>query len=118
MAAADALGVTVSMEPDDVQRTVERMQSHPGADIPGGGAGPYRGVAPRVALRALSWRGNPQPDAAQDSARAHRHHPAHGRPAGLGGAARPGARHRPGVREADLGFTAAGPAMIDGRPRF
>jgi hypothetical protein len=30
------LGVTVSMEPDDVQRTVERMQSHPGADIPHG----------------------------------------------------------------------------------
>jgi cytochrome c553 len=28
------LGVTVSMEPAEVQRTVERMQSHPGADIP------------------------------------------------------------------------------------
>jgi cytochrome c553 len=28
------LGVTVSMEPSEVQRTVERMQSHPGADIP------------------------------------------------------------------------------------
>jgi hypothetical protein len=28
------LGVTVSMEPSEVQRTVERMQNHPGADIP------------------------------------------------------------------------------------
>jgi len=28
------LGVTVSMEPSEVQRTVERMQSHPGANIP------------------------------------------------------------------------------------
>ena len=28
------LGVTVSMEPSEVQRTVERMQTHPGADIP------------------------------------------------------------------------------------
>jgi hypothetical protein len=27
------LGTTVSMEPADIQRTVERMQSHPGADI-------------------------------------------------------------------------------------
>jgi cytochrome c553 len=30
------LGVTVSMEPTEVQRTVERMQTHPGADIPPG----------------------------------------------------------------------------------
>ncbi len=30
------LGVTVSMEPSEVQRTVERMQNHPGADIPSG----------------------------------------------------------------------------------
>jgi hypothetical protein len=30
------LGVTVSMEPAEVQRTVERMQNHPGADIPPG----------------------------------------------------------------------------------
>ena len=30
------LGVTVSMEPSEVQRTVERMQTHPGADIPPG----------------------------------------------------------------------------------
>jgi hypothetical protein len=30
------LGVTVSMEPAEIQRTVERMQSHPGADIPPG----------------------------------------------------------------------------------
>jgi cytochrome c553 len=30
------LGVTVSMEPSEVQRTVERMQNHPGADIPPG----------------------------------------------------------------------------------
>jgi hypothetical protein len=30
------LGVTVSMEPAKVQRTVERMQSHPGANIPPG----------------------------------------------------------------------------------
>jgi cytochrome c553 len=30
------LGVTVSMEPAEVQRTVERMQSHPGANIPPG----------------------------------------------------------------------------------
>ena len=28
------LGVTVSMEPAEIQRTVERMQNHPGADIP------------------------------------------------------------------------------------
>ena len=28
------LGVTVSMEAAEVQRTVERMQNHPGADIP------------------------------------------------------------------------------------
>src|SRR5687767_7422612 len=28
------LGVTVSMEPSEVQRTVERMQNHPGANIP------------------------------------------------------------------------------------
>lgn len=28
------LGTTVSMEPSEVQRTVERMQNHPGADIP------------------------------------------------------------------------------------
>src|SRR4029450_13657528 len=27
------LGVTVSMEPSEVQRTVERMQNHPGANI-------------------------------------------------------------------------------------
>ena len=27
------LGVTVSMEPADIQRTVERMQNHPGANI-------------------------------------------------------------------------------------
>lgn len=30
------LGVTVSMEPSEVQRTVERMQTHPGANIPPG----------------------------------------------------------------------------------
>jgi cytochrome c553 len=30
------LGVTVSMEPAEIQRTVERMQSHPGANIPPG----------------------------------------------------------------------------------
>jgi hypothetical protein len=29
-----ALGVTISMEPAEIQRTVERMQTHPGADIP------------------------------------------------------------------------------------
>ena len=28
------LGVTVSMEPTEIERTVERMQNHPGADIP------------------------------------------------------------------------------------
>jgi len=28
------LGVTVSMEPAELQRTVERMQNHPGANIP------------------------------------------------------------------------------------
>ncbi len=28
------LGVTVSMEPAELQRTVERMQTHPGANIP------------------------------------------------------------------------------------
>jgi hypothetical protein len=30
------LGVTVTMEPSEVQRTVERMQNHPGANIPPG----------------------------------------------------------------------------------
>jgi hypothetical protein len=30
------LGTTVSMEPAEIQRTVERMQSHPGANIPPG----------------------------------------------------------------------------------
>ena len=30
------LGVTVSMEPAEIQRTVERMQNHPGANIPQG----------------------------------------------------------------------------------
>src|SRR4029450_14092944 len=30
------LGVTVSMEPAEIQRTVERMQNHPGAGIPPG----------------------------------------------------------------------------------
>jgi hypothetical protein len=30
------LGATVSMEPTEIQRTVERMQSHPGANIPSG----------------------------------------------------------------------------------
>src|SRR5262245_52644499 len=30
------LGATVSMEPAEIQRTVERMQSHPGANIPPG----------------------------------------------------------------------------------
>ena len=30
------LGVTVSMEPAEIQRTVARMQTHPGADIPPG----------------------------------------------------------------------------------
>ena len=28
------LGVTISMEPGQIQRTVERMQTHPGANIP------------------------------------------------------------------------------------
>ena len=31
---ARRLGVTVSMEPTEIQRTVERMQTHPGANIP------------------------------------------------------------------------------------
>jgi cytochrome c553 len=30
------LGTTISMEPRDIQRTLERMQSHPGANIPPG----------------------------------------------------------------------------------
>ena len=30
------LGVTISMEPTEIQRTVERMQNHPGANIPPG----------------------------------------------------------------------------------
>ena len=30
------LGVTISMEPAEIQRTIERMQTHPGADIPPG----------------------------------------------------------------------------------
>jgi hypothetical protein len=28
------LGTTISMEPAEIQRTIERMQNHPGADIP------------------------------------------------------------------------------------
>jgi hypothetical protein len=32
------LGVTVSMEPAEIQRTIERMQNHPGANIPPGEA--------------------------------------------------------------------------------
>lgn len=31
--SARRLGVTISMEPAEIQRTVERMQSHPGANI-------------------------------------------------------------------------------------
>jgi uncharacterized membrane protein len=31
--SARRLGVTVSMEPAEIQRTIERMQSHPGANI-------------------------------------------------------------------------------------
>jgi cytochrome c553 len=34
--SARRLGVTVSMEPTEIQRTIERMQSHPGANIPQG----------------------------------------------------------------------------------
>lgn len=34
--SARRLGATVSMEPSDIQRTIERMQSHPGANIPPG----------------------------------------------------------------------------------
>ena len=34
--SARRLGATVSMEPADILRTVERMQSHPGANIPTG----------------------------------------------------------------------------------
>jgi hypothetical protein len=34
--SARRLGVTVSMEPAEIQRTVARMQTHPGADIPPG----------------------------------------------------------------------------------
>ena len=34
--SARRLGATVSMEPTDIQRTIERMQSHPGANIPQG----------------------------------------------------------------------------------
>ena len=30
------LGVTISTEPAEIQRTIERMQTHPGADIPPG----------------------------------------------------------------------------------
>jgi hypothetical protein len=33
---ARRLGATVSMEPADIQRTIERMQSHPGANLPPG----------------------------------------------------------------------------------
>jgi hypothetical protein len=32
--SARRLGATVSMEPSEIQRTVERMQTHPGANIP------------------------------------------------------------------------------------
>ena len=31
---ARRLGATVSMEPTEIQRTIERMQSHPGANLP------------------------------------------------------------------------------------
>ena len=34
--SARRLGVTVSMEPAELQRTIERMPSHPGANIPQG----------------------------------------------------------------------------------
>ena len=34
--SARRLGATVSMEPAEILRTVERMQSHPGANIPTG----------------------------------------------------------------------------------
>jgi hypothetical protein len=34
--SARRLGVTVSMEPTEIQRTIERMQTHPGANIPPG----------------------------------------------------------------------------------
>lgn len=34
--SARRLGVTVSMEPAEIRTTVERMQTHPGADIPEG----------------------------------------------------------------------------------
>ena len=34
--SARRLGATVSMEPAEIQRTIERMPSHPGADIPPG----------------------------------------------------------------------------------
>jgi cytochrome c553 len=32
--SARRLGTVVSMEPDELQRTIERMQTHPGASIP------------------------------------------------------------------------------------
>ena len=34
--SARRLGATVSMEPTEIQRTIERMQAHPGANIPPG----------------------------------------------------------------------------------
>jgi len=34
--SARRLGVTVSMEPTEIRGTVERMQTHPGANIPEG----------------------------------------------------------------------------------
>ena len=34
--SARRLGATISMEPAEIQRTIERMQAHPGANIPPG----------------------------------------------------------------------------------
>jgi uncharacterized membrane protein len=34
--SARRLGATISMEPAEIQRTIERMQAHPGANIPSG----------------------------------------------------------------------------------
>ena len=95
------LGVTVSMEPAEIQRTVERMQTHPGANIPPGEFERITASLLVAALRALPWRGDAQLDGAQDPARAHRHDPSHGGAPRFGRAAGSGARHRASVREAD-----------------
>jgi len=68
---------------------------------PAGRARARRCVPAGGSMRALPWRGDPQPDGPEDAARAYRDDPTHGGPPGLGRAAGSGSRYRAGVREAD-----------------